>query len=57
MELAGGDNILLSKQLTNNGNQESTKEKQAKIDQMKEMWLLISYNQKRYSFLLEHLRE
>ena len=37
MELAGGDNILLSKQLTNNGNQESTKEKQAKIDQMKEM--------------------
>ena len=35
MELAGGDNILLSKQLTNNGNQESTKEKQAKIDQMK----------------------
>ena len=47
MDLSGGDNILRSKQLTNNGNHASTKEKHAQIDHMKSMCFLISDDQKR----------
>ena len=56
MELDSGNNILCIKQLTTNGIQASTKEKKSQIDHMKEMCFLISAYQKRYSFLLKHLR-
>ena len=40
IKLSSGDNILRSKQITNNGSQESTKEKQFQIYQMKTIWFL-----------------
>ena len=56
MEHAGEDNILCREKLTKNGNQAPTKEKQAQIEQTKEMWFLLISDQKRYSLLLNQLR-
>ena len=57
MDISGRDNILCSKQLTKNGNQESMKEKQAKIYQIKAICFLVSSDHNRYSLLLNPLRE
>ena len=58
MELAGGGNITRSNQLVKvAGDQASSKEKKVQVDKMKEMCLLLSANQKRYSFLLKQLRD
>ena len=51
MDLSDGHNTLCIKQLTKNGSQESTKEKQSQMDQIKAMCFLLSAYQKIYSFL------
>ena len=56
MKLAGGENILISEQRTNNGSQESMKKKQYQISQMKSICFLLSADHKRYIFLLKYLR-
>ena len=47
MDIADGENILRSKQLTKNGSQATEREQQVQIEQMKEMCFLLSAYQKR----------
>ena len=58
MEIFGGGNILRSDQLVNvAGYQASPKEKQVKVDEIKEMCFFLSANKKRCSLLLKQLRD
>ena len=57
MELTGGDNIIRSEQLNQNGSKASTKEKELQIYQMKSMCFILSSDQNRYSFLLKQLSD
>ena len=58
MELAGGKNIIRSDQLFKvDGYQASYKEKQVKVDKMREIFFLLSADQKRHSLLLKKLKD
>ena len=57
MELTGGEEILRSDQIFKvAGDQESSKETQVQIDEMKAMCFLLSAYQNSHSFLLKQLR-
>ena len=58
MELAGKENILRSDKLVKvAGDQDSYKEKQVQVDEMKEMFFLSSSDQNRYILMLQKLRD
>ena len=58
MELVGGDNIIKSNKLVKVArDQASSKEDQVQIDDMKAICFLISSNPKRYSFLMNKIRD
>ena len=56
--MAGGENSLRRYQLVKMARVHTpSKEKHVKFDEMKAMCFLLSFNQKRYNFLLKELRD